>query len=134
MKAVVHGGADRQSRSAGEAVPFGDFAGLLDRFEVEQRVGTLVRERVGAPPAADAVDVLDRVFRMEIRPTIDALEKSLKTLGALVSSDVDDCSCDRGRAGESKAAIFSKPATGTAPRRSGSSRRAFRWTMRSPLN
>ena len=27
MKAVVHGGADRQSRSAGEAVPFGDFAG-----------------------------------------------------------------------------------------------------------
>ena len=83
MKAVVHGGADRQSRSAGEAVPFGDFAGLLDRFEVEQRVGTLVRERVGAPPAADAVDVLDRVFRMEIRPTIDALEKSLKTLAPL---------------------------------------------------
>ena len=83
MKAVVHGGTDRQSRSAGEAVPFGDFAGLLDRFDVEQRVTGFVRERVGAPPVASAVDVLDRVFRLEIRPTIDALEGSLKTLAPL---------------------------------------------------
>lgn len=83
MKAVVHGGTDRQSRSAGEAVPFGDFAEFLDRFEVEHRVATLVRERVGAPPAAPVVDALDRIFRMEVRPTIDGLERSLKTLAPL---------------------------------------------------
>ena len=83
MKAVVHGGTDRLSRSAGEAVPFGEFAGLLDRFEVEHRVAKLVRERAGAPPAASVVDVLDRVFRLEVRPTIDALERSLKVLAPL---------------------------------------------------
>ncbi len=83
MKAVVHGGADRQSRSAGEAVPFGEFTGLLDRFDVEHRVAKLVRERAGAPPAASAVDVLDRVFRLEIRPVIDALSSSLKVLAPL---------------------------------------------------
>lgn len=83
MKAVVHGGADRQSRSVGEAVPFREFAGLLDRFEVERRVAKLVRERVGAPPVPSVVDVLDRLFRLEIRPTIDALEGSLKTLAPL---------------------------------------------------
>ena len=83
MKAVVHAGAERQSRSAGEAVPFADFEGLLDRFEVEHRVAKLVRERVGVPRIPSAVDVLDRVFRMEIRPTIDGLERSLKTLEPL---------------------------------------------------
>ena len=83
LKAVVHAGTDRQSRSAGEAVPFADFEGLLDRFEVERRVAKLVRDRIGVPPAAAAVNVLDTVFRMEIRPTITALEKSLKTLAPL---------------------------------------------------
>ncbi len=83
MKAVVHGGTDRQSRSAGEALPFADFEGLLDRFEVERRVATLVRERIGPAPVASAVNVLDTVFRMEIRPTIDGLERSLKTLEPL---------------------------------------------------
>ena len=83
MKAVVHGGTDRQSRSAGEAVPLADFEGLLDRFEVEQRVATLVRERIGPAPVASAVNVLDAVFRIEIRTTIDGLDKSLKTLAPL---------------------------------------------------
>ncbi len=83
MKAVVHAGAERQSRSAGEAVPFGDFEGLLDRLEVERKVQTFVQERIGAPPAASAVEVLDRVFRMEVRPMIGALERSLKILAPL---------------------------------------------------
>ena len=34
-RAVVHGGAQRQSRSAGEALPFVDFADFLERFEDE---------------------------------------------------------------------------------------------------
>ena len=83
MKAVVHGGADRQSRSVGEAVPFREFAGLLDRFEVERRVATFVQERIGPAPATSAVQVLDRFFRMELRPTIDGLAESLKTLAPL---------------------------------------------------
>ena len=83
MKAVVHGGADRQSRSAGEAVPFGDFTGLLDRFDVERRVAKLVQDRVGPDPEAAAVDVLDRVFRVEIRPLLDGLERSLQVLTPL---------------------------------------------------
>ena len=33
-RAVVHGGAERQLRTAGEAIPVGELAGLLDRFEV----------------------------------------------------------------------------------------------------
>ena len=33
VRAVVHGGTQRQSRSAGEAIPLADFAALLDRFE-----------------------------------------------------------------------------------------------------
>ncbi len=83
MKAVIHAGTDRQSRSAGEAVPFADFEGMLDRFETEQRVAAFVRDRIGEAPAADAVNVLDSVFRMEVRTTIDGLERSLKTLSPL---------------------------------------------------
>ena len=83
MKAVIHAGTDRQSRSAGEAVPVADFEGLLDRFEVEHRVATLVRERTDPAPGPSAVGVLDRVFRLEIRPTIDGLDGSLKTLAPL---------------------------------------------------
>ena len=83
MKAVIHAGTDRQSRSAGEAVPFADFEGMLDRFETEQRVAAFVRDRIGEAPAADAVNVLDSVFRMEVRTTIDGLERSLKTLAPL---------------------------------------------------
>ena len=43
-KCVVYGGIDRQSRTNGEVVPLGDFAGVLERTEVEQAVGGLVEE------------------------------------------------------------------------------------------
>ena len=33
LRAVVHGGTQRQSRSAGEAIPLADLSALLDRFE-----------------------------------------------------------------------------------------------------
>ena len=33
VQAVVHGGQERQSRSAGEAIPFADFPEFLERFE-----------------------------------------------------------------------------------------------------
>lgn len=34
MKAVVYGGVDRQPRSAGEVVPFGDLCDVLEHFEI----------------------------------------------------------------------------------------------------
>ena len=43
-KCVVYGGIDRQSRTNGELFPLGDFAGVLERIEVEQAVGGLVEE------------------------------------------------------------------------------------------
>ena len=36
MKAVVYGGGERQSRSAGEVVPFVDLCDVLERFEASQ--------------------------------------------------------------------------------------------------
>ena len=44
-KCVVYGGIDRQSRTNGDVVPLGDFAGILERIEVEQAVGGLVEEK-----------------------------------------------------------------------------------------
>lgn len=38
VRAVVHGGTQRQSRSAGEAIPFADLSALLDRFESGSQV------------------------------------------------------------------------------------------------
>ena len=44
-KCVVYGGIDRQSRTNGDVVPLGDFAGILERIEVEQAVGGYVEEK-----------------------------------------------------------------------------------------
>ncbi|MCY4586611.1 MAG: hypothetical protein OXB98_11295 [Bryobacterales bacterium] len=56
---------------------------VLHRFEQEQRVATFVRERIGEAPQACAVNVLDNVLRLDVRTTIDGLERSLKTLNPL---------------------------------------------------
>ena len=41
-KLVVYGGRDRQSRTGGEAVPLGDFVGVLERIETDQPKGASV--------------------------------------------------------------------------------------------
>ena len=84
MKVVVYGGTDRQSRSAGEVVPFTDLQGVLDRFEVEREMTALVRNKVGPAPVPSDVGVLDRVYRTDIRPTLDDLETSLKEALAIL--------------------------------------------------
>ena len=38
-KFVVYGGAERQARTSGEAIPLSGFAGALERFDAEQAVG-----------------------------------------------------------------------------------------------
>ena len=77
LKAVVYGGADRQSRSAGEAVPFDDLQGFLERFEADREMAAFVRNRMGPAPSKADLDILDSVYRKHIRPTLDALDSSL---------------------------------------------------------
>ena len=38
MKAVIYGGTDRQSRSAGEVVPFDNFYDALERFDINEKM------------------------------------------------------------------------------------------------
>ena len=77
MKAVVYGGAIRQSRSAGEVVPFDDLHGFLERFEVEREVASFVKDRTGRTPSSTDVDVLERVYRQHIRPVLEAIDGAL---------------------------------------------------------
>ena len=77
VKAVVYGGAVRQSRSAGEVVPFDDLYGFLERFEVEREVAAFVKDRTGRAPSSTDVDVLDKVYRRHIRPVLDATDSAL---------------------------------------------------------
>ena len=77
MKAVVHGGAARQSRSTGEVVPFDDLQGFLERFEVDREVAAFVKDRTGRAPSSADIDILDRVFRRHIRPVLDAIDSAL---------------------------------------------------------
>ncbi len=80
-KVVVYGGANRQSRSDCEVVPFAEFGGLLERIEVDQEIAAFVRKK--RRPAADEFDVvnLDSVFHSHIRPTLDGLETTIRLLG-----------------------------------------------------
>ncbi|MDE0150669.1 MAG: ATP-binding protein [Rhodospirillaceae bacterium] len=78
MKAVVYGGPDRQSRNAGEVVPFDDLRGFLDRFENDPEMVAFVEERMAPEPSRADIDILDNVYRRNIRPTLDVLDGSLK--------------------------------------------------------
>lgn len=78
VKAVVYGGTERQSRSAGNVVPYDDLQGFLERFEVDQEIATFVKDRIAPAPSAAGIDILDGVFRGHIRPTLDAIASSLR--------------------------------------------------------
>lgn len=77
-KVVVYGGTERQSRSAGEIVPFAELQGFIARIESERKVAAFVREKIEAKPRASDMQILDAVYRREIRPTIDELDASFK--------------------------------------------------------
>ena len=76
-KVVVYGGATRQSRSAGEIVPFGDVCDLLDRFEVDRQIAAFAKENTPPLPNESRVNILDSVYMKHIRPTLDELESSM---------------------------------------------------------
>lgn len=78
MKAVVYGGADRQSRSAGEVVPFDGLHDLLDRFEVDEEIASLVQDRLESEPPDTGDRMLDALYARHIRPTIDGVEGSMR--------------------------------------------------------
>ncbi len=78
MKAVVYGGAARQSRSTAEVVPFDDLRGFLERFEVDREMTAFVKDRMEQAPASADIDVLDRTYRSHIRPTLDAIDGALR--------------------------------------------------------
>ena len=80
-KAVVYGGTTSQARSDAEVVPLAEFAGMLKRLDVDQEMETLIDERAPGPPAASDVEALDTLFRLHVRPTIDALEQRCKGIG-----------------------------------------------------
>lgn len=77
-KVVVYGGTERQSRSAGEIVPFAELQRFIARIESERKAAAFVRKKIKAKPHVSDVQTLDAVYRREIRPTIDELDSSFK--------------------------------------------------------
>ena len=76
-KAVVYSGRVRQSRSAGEVVPFDELYDLLERTEADREMAAFVQDKIGPVPPEVDVNLLDTVYSQHIRPTLDALEASL---------------------------------------------------------
>ncbi len=80
-KYVVYGGTTRQSRNDCTVVPLSDLGGILERYEVTQRVATFVGERRGPAPVDLDKMTLDTVYRAHIRPTLEGIESTIKPLG-----------------------------------------------------
>lgn len=78
-KVVVYGGTVRQSRSAGDVVPFSELSDLLERFETDQELADFVKDRLGPAPDESDEENLDHVYRAHIRPVIEELQAPLKT-------------------------------------------------------
>ena len=77
MKLAVYGGTIRQTRSAGEVVPFNDLYDVLERFEVNEEMVAFVQDKMAPAPSESDVNILDSVYNKRIRPTLDELETSL---------------------------------------------------------
>ena len=75
---VVYGGTSRQSRSAGEAVPFAEFRDVLERFEIDRELADFTQDRLGSMPRESDISILDRVYQTHIRPVLDELGVPLK--------------------------------------------------------
>ena len=87
-KAVVYAGPTRQSRNDCEVIPWREFGGMLERFEVSQEPATFVRDRMGPEPDDDDLETLDAVYRNHIRPTLDGLESICRPLADQLFRDV----------------------------------------------
>ena len=81
FKAVVYGGASRQSRSDCEVVPVTEVGGVLRMLEVEQDIAAFVKEKGGSGPKNSDIETLDRVYQSHIWPMLTRLHAALKPLG-----------------------------------------------------
>ena len=79
-KTVVYAGQTRQSRSDCEVIPMGQLGGILERLEVSQEAEVFVRDMMGPAPYAIDLEVLDAVYRTQVRPTLDGLESICRPL------------------------------------------------------
>ena len=77
-KVVVYGGTVRQSRSAGDVVPFSELSDLLERFEIDQEMADFAKGRLGPEPDESDEEILDHVFFTQIRPVIEELQAPLR--------------------------------------------------------
>lgn len=80
-KVVVYGGTSRQKRSDCTVVPLQDFAGLLNRFDIDQEMSDFIAARTSPAPARDDVKTLDAVYSTHIRPTLDVLQPYMSQFG-----------------------------------------------------
>ena len=83
FKAVVYGGAVRQSRSDYEVVPLSDLDGVLERLEADQEIAQFVKERRVPKPDKSDMEKLDDLFQKHIRPTLSELDSVIEQLGQL---------------------------------------------------
>ena len=96
-KVVVYGGTERQTRRAGEVVPFGELSDLLERFEIDQELADFVKDRLSPAPDEPDEEILDRVYRTHIRPLIEELQGPLqKYIAPLFSHDYSAFSLEIG--------------------------------------
>ena len=87
IKAVVYGGMERQSRTSGEVVPVDDLYDVLERFEVNEKMTTLVQKKRSTVPSESDVQVLDNVYSKYIWPTLGELDTSLRQHAAPLFDD-----------------------------------------------
>ena len=76
-KIVVYGGSARQTRSSIEVVPFGELSEVIERFEVEEETASFSQSNLPVSPEKSDLSIIDLVFYLHIRPTLDNLEPVL---------------------------------------------------------
>ena len=81
-KTVVYGGALRQMRSDCQVLPLAEFAGSLERFDVEQDVAAFLQEQRGPEPKESDVGKLDALHSLQVRPILEALDPVCRKLGS----------------------------------------------------
>ena len=82
-KVVVYGGRVRQSRSAGEVVPFDEVSDALERLEVVREIAAFAQAKTVPEPSETDVGILDAAYSKHIRPTVEALGTALGNMQTL---------------------------------------------------
>ena len=76
--------------------------------DVDKEVALFVRRRHGGPPALRDIDILDNVFFLLVRPTMDALDARLAPLSSLFRRRNEICRVDAGAGETNSSTLFEK--------------------------